>query len=178
MQFLVGAIALAALILAAVSFATSRTIPGLLENVGQQDASPMAAPGALEWVVLVTSAVLFVTAVIVLRRARTLASTVGSRDPSPPADVFATEPWVPLPESASPIPRSLVLRHLSDDERRVFLEIQSRRGSIYQNDLVALGIFSRAKVTRLLDKLEAKGIVVRERHGMTNRIRIVNEARR
>ena len=34
-------------------------------------------------------------------------------------------------------------------------------------------MFSKAKVTRVLDRLEAKGLVVRERSGMTNRVRIV-----
>jgi uncharacterized membrane protein len=64
---------------------------------------------------------------------------------------------------------------LSAEERNLFSEIHRRGGSVYQKDLVALGTFSRAKVTRLLDKLEAKGLVVRERHGMTNRIRITDE---
>ena len=42
-----------------------------------------------------------------------------------------------------------------------------------QKNIVAKRIFSQAKVTRLLDKLENRGLIVRERYGMTNKIRII-----
>ncbi len=38
--------------------------------------------------------------------------------------------------------------------------------------LVASGEFSKSKVTRLLDRLESRGLIVRERSGMTNRVRL------
>ena len=54
----------------------------------------------------------------------------------------------------------------------MYLELRDHGGEMLQRDLVALGMFSKAKVTRVLDKLEAKGLVVREAHGMTNRVRL------
>ena len=57
----------------------------------------------------------------------------------------------------------------------MYLELREHGGEMYQRDLVGLGTFSKAKVTRVLDRLEAKGLVVRERHGMTNRVRIVGK---
>lgn len=39
-----------------------------------------------------------------------------------------------------------------------------------QGDLVALSGYSKAKVSRLLDRLEAKGLVVRLRRGMSKRV--------
>ena len=68
------------------------------------------------------------------------------------------------------------MRLLDEDERRMYLEVRDHGGEMLQRDLVALGTFSKAKVTRVLDRLERKGLVVRERHGMTNRVRIVNRA--
>ncbi len=39
-------------------------------------------------------------------------------------------------------------------------------------DLGRITAFSEAKVSRLLDRLEEPGLVVRERQGMTNRVRL------
>lgn len=68
--------------------------------------------------------------------------------------------------------QKLTLRLLSGDERRLFRRIHEAGGEVLQKDLVAEGTFSKAKVTRLLDKLENKSLVVRERYGSTNRVRI------
>ena len=65
-----------------------------------------------------------------------------------------------------------VVRTLDEDERRLYLQIREAGGTALQRDLVASGAFSKAKVTRLLDKLERKGLVVRERYGATNRVRL------
>jgi len=66
---------------------------------------------------------------------------------------------------------------LTGDERRMFGEIVESGGEVLQKDLVAKGSFSKAKVTRLLDKRERKGLIVRERYGATNKIKIVKEFR-
>ena len=71
-----------------------------------------------------------------------------------------------------------LVKLLDEDERRMYLEIRERGGELLQRDLVALGTFSKSKVTRVLDKLERKGLVVRERHGMTNRVRLVTRGSR
>jgi uncharacterized membrane protein len=61
---------------------------------------------------------------------------------------------------------------LPDDERRLYEIIEAEGGEILQVKLVADGEFSKSKVTRLLDKLEDRGLIKRERHGMTNRVRL------
>lgn len=66
-----------------------------------------------------------------------------------------------------------ILRTLDADERRLYEMVRDAGGELLQMHVVSAKTFSKAKVTRLLDKLEKRGLVVRERHGMTNRIRII-----
>jgi uncharacterized membrane protein len=66
-----------------------------------------------------------------------------------------------------------LISSLPADESRLYQMIVDSGGEALQMHIVSSGAFSKAKVTRLLDKLEKKGVVVRERHGMTNRIRIL-----
>ncbi len=70
------------------------------------------------------------------------------------------------------------LRLLEGDERALYRRIVAAGGVILQKDLVGTGLFSGPKVTRLLDRLESKGLIARERHGMTNRIRLSDAWRR
>jgi len=65
------------------------------------------------------------------------------------------------------------LSTLGADELRLYEMIRGAGGELLQMHVVSAKVFSKAKVTRLLDKLEKRGLVVRERHGMTNRIRII-----
>lgn len=62
------------------------------------------------------------------------------------------------------------LRLLDGDKRKVFKEIIESRGEILQNELYAQTGFSRAKITRILDYLELKGLIVRKSYGMTNKV--------
>jgi len=66
----------------------------------------------------------------------------------------------------------LALRLLTGDERMLYRRIVEAGGVVLQKDLVGAGLFSGSKVTRVLDRLEGKGLIQRERHGMTNRIRL------
>jgi predicted transcriptional regulator len=66
----------------------------------------------------------------------------------------------------------LVLRLLDGDERRMFLALRDAGGESLQKDLIEKTKMSNAKVTRVLDRLEDKGLIVKERHGMTNKVRI------
>lgn len=77
----------------------------------------------------------------------------------------------PSSAAGSP-PPEVALRLLTGDELRLYRRIVSSGGSVLQKDLVGAGLFSGPKVSRTLDRLEAKGLVTRERHGMTNRIRL------
>ena len=60
--------------------------------------------------------------------------------------------------------------NLSEEERSVIDELIKEDGVIFQSELVEkLGV-PKVKVTRLLDKLEGKGLIERRRRGMTNAV--------
>ncbi|MBI4983154.1 MarR family transcriptional regulator [Candidatus Woesearchaeota archaeon] len=42
------------------------------------------------------------------------------------------------------------------------------QGSAYQSDLIKETRLTKVKVTRILDKLEGRGLIERKRRGMTN----------
>ena len=64
------------------------------------------------------------------------------------------------------------LSRLTEDERRLYEIIEAAGGEVLQMKLVSSGEFSKSKVTRLLDKLEDRDLIKRERHGMTNMVRL------
>jgi len=61
-----------------------------------------------------------------------------------------------------------ILSSLKGDEKIVLGKIIQAEGTIFQSDIVDKTRFPKAKVTRILDKLEGKGIIERRRRGMTN----------
>ncbi len=65
------------------------------------------------------------------------------------------------------------LRLLPEDERAIYRRLVHEGGQVLQKDLRRMVPFSGPKLTRVLDRLESKGLVVRERRGMTNLVRIV-----
>jgi len=67
----------------------------------------------------------------------------------------------------------LVLRLLTGDERTMFRTILDSGGEALQKDLMQRAKMSNAKVSRVLDRLVEKGVISKERHGSTNRVRIV-----
>ena len=75
------------------------------------------------------------------------------------------------PASSPNIPPSLPkadLSKLDDEEKRIYEAIRLKEGSMYQSDLITETGFTKVRVTRLLDRLEQKGLVERRRRGMTN----------
>lgn len=66
----------------------------------------------------------------------------------------------------------LVLRLLTGDERIMFKAVMDSGGEALQKDLILRTKMSNAKVSRLLDRLEEKGVVTKARHGSTNKVRI------
>ncbi len=160
---------------------------GMMGNPGPGTSS---GPGAFEWTILILSAAFFLLAVFLLIRGRGSHRSASAAAPPLPAP-YATLPsqrptLVPTsepsntPANAPAVPQAppavsepTLVKLLNEDERRMYLELRDHGGQMFQRDLVALGVFSKAKVTRVLDKLEAKGLIVREAHGMTNRVRLV-----
>ncbi len=60
-----------------------------------------------------------------------------------------------------------------EDEKRLLGFIVDAGGSLYQSDLVDRSGFSKGKVSLVLDRLEARGVVKRERSGMTNLVTMI-----
>ena len=139
-----------------------------------------------ELVGLVVAVVLLVAAVLAVGRAlgrrSRQAPTALPAPPAPTGLAAAAPPALATnasvaeqssfdPSSASEVD-ALTLPLLDRDERLLYLEIKDSGRSALQKDLGHRDGFSRSKVTRTLDRLEAKGLVARERDGMTNRVRL------
>ncbi|MBR9679995.1 MAG: MarR family transcriptional regulator [Candidatus Altiarchaeota archaeon] len=60
------------------------------------------------------------------------------------------------------------MKKLGNEEKAMFKLIIEENGTMFQSSLVEKTGLSKVKVSRLLDKLEGKGLVERKRHGMTN----------
>ena len=189
---IVALVAVIGLALSVASFATQQSMGGVMGGgggmMGSGSPAGTSGPGAFEWTVLLLSAAFFGLAVIFLLRRRAPESATPVLTPpaatptaAPRKEVArvagpaAVEPSPASPRSAPSIAEPTLVKLLDEDERRMYLELRDHGGQMYQRDLVALGTFSKAKVTRVLDKLEAKGLVVREAHGMTNLVRLVSQ---
>lgn len=61
-----------------------------------------------------------------------------------------------------------IIDELDSNEKLAFEKIIESQGTIFQSDLVDRTKFDKVKITRILDKLEGKGLVERRRRGMTN----------
>lgn len=66
----------------------------------------------------------------------------------------------------------IILQVLSEDERGVYETILRAGGTILQKELVTMTGMSNAKVSRIVDRLESRGILTKERRGATNRLRL------
>ncbi len=75
---------------------------------------------------------------------------------------------VHVPRTVSRIQFNKIREQLQDDEKKVFNEIMKNDGSAFQTDLVRSTGFSKVKVSRILDQLEAKNLIERRRRGMSN----------
>lgn len=65
-------------------------------------------------------------------------------------------------------------KKLEGDEKAVYQIVADSGGALFQSEVVEKSSFGKVKVTRILDKLEAKSLVERRRRGMTNMILIKN----
>jgi len=178
--------------LSLASFATNESMSRMMGGGGGGMMNPptttaTSTPGGLEWGILILSAAFLAIALALLmrtRRDRIHAAAAGSTRPGGSPLVESVPSFVPHGNASVPVPPSIpaavpeptLVKLLDEDEKRMYLELRDHGGQMLQKDLVALGFFSKAKVTRVLDKLETKGIVVREAHGMTNRVRLVPQA--
>lgn len=61
-----------------------------------------------------------------------------------------------------------IMKELGSDEKLVLGKIIDSQGTIFQSDIVRKTKFNKVKVTRILDRLEGRGLIERKRRGMTN----------
>lgn len=61
-----------------------------------------------------------------------------------------------------------LVKTLKKDEKKVFELVSESDGVIFQSELVEKTGFPKVKVTRILDRLEGKGLLERRRRGMSN----------
>lgn len=95
--------------------------------------------------------------------------------PTPPTVPEKEDPKPSAPPELRPGPTEddyLVLRLLSGDERAMFRAVVDNGGEALQKDLIVRLKWSDAKVSRVIDRLIEKGVVTKERHGSTNKIRV------
>jgi uncharacterized membrane protein len=59
-------------------------------------------------------------------------------------------------------------KNLNPEEKQIIQIIIEEDGAIFQSHLTEKTEFSKVKITRILDKLEGRGIIERKRRGMTN----------
>jgi uncharacterized membrane protein len=64
--------------------------------------------------------------------------------------------------------KKLDLERLGSDEKSVIKILQEEKGVIFQSSLMERLGCGKVKITRLLDKLEAKQLIERKRRGMNN----------
>lgn len=68
---------------------------------------------------------------------------------------------------AKQVKKKYDLSDLKMEEKQVFALVQEN-GTIFQADLIEKTGMGKAKMTRVIDRLEGKGFVERKRRGMTN----------
>lgn len=61
-----------------------------------------------------------------------------------------------------------IIRSLEGEEKSVYQAIVDSEGFVFQNELIQKTNLNKVKVSRILDKLEGKGLVERRRRGMSN----------
>jgi len=61
-----------------------------------------------------------------------------------------------------------ILKTLTHEEKTIFECIIDSNGTIFQSTLTEKTNYNKVKISRVLDKLEGRGLIERRRHGMTN----------
>ena len=70
-----------------------------------------------------------------------------------------------------------VLTALEGDEKKLVKEIADHGSEMLQNELVLSLNFSKAKVSRMLNDLEKRGLVVKKQYGLTNKVALADKLR-
>jgi len=178
----VVALAVLAVIILAYALLTPQTDtdtdqPGMMNGRASYSANNVA--------LIALSTVMIVAAIMILllrEEYEPLPPSVAATRDDSVTSATKSEPERVLPTPAPPHDREevaareyLIMRLLTGDERTMFKAVIDSGGEALQKDLILRTRMSNAKVSRLLDKLELKGVITKDRHGATNRIRIKPE---
>lgn len=60
------------------------------------------------------------------------------------------------------------ISNLSGDEKKIYELIVASDGTAFQSELVEKSVLDKVKVSRILDKMEGRGLIERKRRGMSN----------
>lgn len=71
-------------------------------------------------------------------------------------------------ERNNPLTTEIDTSNLTEEEQKIHEMIKLNQGSLYQSDIIKQTGLSKVKVSRILDRMEGKGIIDRKRRGMTN----------
>ena len=70
-----------------------------------------------------------------------------------------------------------VLTALEGDEKELVKQIANNGGEMLQNELVLYLNFSKVKVSRMLTSLEKRGLIIKKRYGLTNKVALADKLR-
>jgi uncharacterized membrane protein len=143
----------------------------LYRGLAEPEAGDTVSLDPVGWAILISAFACLAVSIILVAYSRFLGLSLEPAPEEPgltPSDGEVTEASTVREE-----PESRDLSRLPEDERRLYEIIEVAGGEILQMRLVSSGEFSKSKVTRLLDKLENRGLIKRERHGMTNMVKLV-----
>jgi uncharacterized membrane protein len=142
----------------------------LYRGMAEPDEGSAISLEPLGWTILISAFACLAVSVALIAYSTFLRHIVEpSREQPPPAEELEQEAGAVEAVDEEPAPD---LSRLSEDERKLYELIEAAGGEILQMNLVSSGAFSKSKVTRLLDKLEDRDLIKRERHGMTNMVRL------
>ncbi|MFA6213800.1 MAG: MarR family transcriptional regulator [Candidatus Micrarchaeia archaeon] len=161
---LVGVVAILLLLFVAAVFFYSRTLNELAAGSCSEDASACAHAKIVETQNSIIAALVAVIA--------TMAVWLGYNAYFAKPEESKSAPGKPAESTearrAPARKQRLSADSLDADEARVVAVVNSAGGSVFQSDIMKTTGFSKVKVSRLLDRLEQKGLLERKRRGMTN----------
>ncbi len=75
-------------------------------------------------------------------------------------------------EKEGKVPLDTILPLVREEEKKVLIALREANGEMLQNKLVLKMSLSKVKMTRMLASLERKRLIIKERRGLTNNIKL------
>ena len=158
---MIGVVAALLILFVVAIFFYNRTLNDLAAGSCTEDASICPHAKIVETQNLVIAALIIVIAIMA-------GWLMYSAYFAKPAEAAPDGAESPAQKAAPARKRKIAAAELDSDEGKVVAFINEGNGSVYQSDIMKKTGFSKVKVSRVLDKLEQKGLLERKRRGMTN----------